>query len=59
MKNLFRRGKRLIQAACVAVVAIWLVQIFVWPVDYVWGWAMIILVWVIAVMWLLDEKEEK
>lgn len=59
MKNMFNRGKRIIQAACPAIVAIWLIQIFVWPVEIVLGWAMIILVWVIAVMWLLDDKEEE
>ena len=59
MKNLFRRGKRLIQAACVAIVACWLVQIFVWPIDLIWGWVMIGLIWVAAIAWLLDDKEEK
>jgi hypothetical protein len=52
------RLKRLIQAACVAVVACWLVQIFVWPIDLVWGWVMIVLIWVAALAWLLDEEED-
>ena len=72
MKNLFKRIinrlpvipewlrlKRLIQAACVAVVACWLVQIFVWPIDLVWGWVMIALILVAALAWLFDDEEEK
>ena len=72
MKNLFKRIinrlpvvpawlrlKRLIQAACVAVVACWLVQIFVWPIDLVWGWVMIALIWVATLAWLFDDEEEK
>jgi hypothetical protein len=58
MKNLFNRGKRLIQAACPAIVAIWLVQIFVWPIDLVWGWVMIVLIWLAALAWLLDDEED-
>ena len=66
MKNLFNRLpkipawlrlKRLIQAACVAVVACWLVQIFVWPIDLFWGWVMIGLICVAAIAWLLDDEE--
>jgi hypothetical protein len=36
-----------------------MVQIFVWPIDLVWGWVMIVLIWVAALAWLLDEEEEK
>lgn len=55
---MIKRGIRLLKIAIPAILLQWLALIFVVSTERGLGWAMIVLVWVAAIVWLLDDEEE-
>ena len=56
---MLKRGLRLLKVAIPAIVLQWLALIFVVSAERALGWAMIVLIWIAAIAWVLDDEEEK
>lgn len=56
---MIKRGIRLLKIAIPAILLQWLALIFVVSTERVLGWVMIVLIWIAAIAWLLDDEEEK